>query len=91
VDAAGAEGDVAYLWPCNVQTWRHWQALQTQWRIGMGGATGLDYSGVRAYLDEQDIKKAERREIFEGIQAAERGTLDAWAEQAERERNQKQG
>ena len=72
-------------------TWQHWQALQTQWRTGVAGATGLDYAGVKAYLDEQGIKKTERREIFDGIQAAESGTLDAWGEQAERERNQQQG
>lgn len=76
---------MAYLWPCNVDTWRHWQALQTQWRAGMGGATGLDYAGVKAYLDEQGLKKTARREVFDGIQAAERGTLDAWAEQSAKE------
>jgi len=45
----------------------------------------LDYAGVRAYLDEQDIKKQDRREFFAGIQAAERGTLEAWSDLSERE------
>jgi len=78
---------VAYLWPCNVPTWQHWQAVQTQWRSGTGGATGLDYAGVRAYLDEQDLPTPERRDIFAGIQAAEAGTLAAWHEQAELKNN----
>ena len=76
---------VAYLWPDNVRAWSCWQGVQTQWRVGMGGATGLDYAGVRAFLDEQDLQRDERREVFAGIQACERATLDVWAEQRERD------
>lgn len=73
--------DTVYLWPECVPAWRHWQQLQTQWRIGMGGATGLDYAGVRAYLDEQDIAPgAQRRDIFSCIQACEAAALQAWAD-----------
>lgn len=77
---------MGYLWPCNVPTWTHWQAVQTQWRHGTSGITGLDYAGVRAYLDEQDLEPPERRDIFAGLQAAESGTLEAVREQAELER-----
>lgn len=75
----------AYLWPCNVPAWNCWCAVQTQWRTGAAGATGLDYAGVRAYLDEQGIASGsdQRRDIFTGICAAERATLEVWAEQAE--------
>lgn len=76
---------VAYLWPDNVRTWSCWQGVQTQWRVGMGGATGLDYAGVRAFLDEQQLAGDERREVFSGIQACERATLEVWAEQRERD------
>lgn len=71
----------AYLWPCNVGTWQHWQALQTQWRTSMDGSDGLDYAGVRTYLDEAGLCGDERRTVFKGIQAAERASLEAWAEQ----------
>ena len=81
---------VAYLWPDNVRAWSCWQGVQTQWRVGMGGATGLDYAGVRAFLDEQQLAGDERREVFAGIQACERATLDVWAEQRERERQEQQ-
>lgn len=72
---------VHYLWPdCRV-AWRHWEAVQTQWRVGMAGATGLDYAGVRAYLEEQRFtSRAERREVFACICAAEVATLEAQAE-----------
>lgn len=56
--------------------------MQTQWRTGMAGATGLDYAGVAAYLDEQRLRRPrQRREIFDGIRACEAATLQAWAEQ----------
>lgn len=50
----------------------------------MSGKTGLDYAGVRAYLDEIGLSGDERRTIFTGICAAERATLEAWAEQVDR-------
>ena len=89
--AAGtAERDeVAYLWPCNVDAWHAWCDLQTQWRYGVGGATGLDYAGVRAYLDESGITGDERSVVFSGIRAAERAVLDVWAEQR-KQQQQKQ-
>lgn len=71
-----------YLWPDNVDAWQAWIGVQTQWRVGMSGATGLCYAGVRAYLDELDATGPERRAIWSGIQAAERATLDTWSQQA---------
>ena len=77
------DAEVGYLWPCNAAIWQHWLALQTQWRAGgMGGATGLDYAGVRAYLDECHLQPPDRADVWAGITAAERGTLDGWAEKA---------
>lgn len=55
--------------------------MQTQWRVGMSGPTGLDYQGVSAYLDLRGIGPEQRRELFELLQACERATLDVWAEQ----------
>jgi hypothetical protein len=73
-----------FLWPDCVDAFEAWIGIQTQWRKdGMGGATGLDYSGVGAYLSEHGFKtgSARRREAFECLQAAERATLEVWAEQ----------
>jgi hypothetical protein len=80
---------LAHLWPDNVLAWNCWQGVQTQWRVGMGGATGLDYAGVRAFLDEQQLPADERRGVFSGIQACDRATLDVWAEQRERDQADK--
>lgn len=84
--AANDVPEISYLWPCNEQTWCHWKQVQTQWRTsGMGGATGLDYAGVRAYLDEQGLQGPERKDTFDGICAAECGTLEGWAIAAKRD------
>lgn len=76
-----------YLWPCNVQAWQCWCDLQTQWRVGVAGATGLDYAGVRAYLDEEGLAGDSRRDVVAGIRAAERAALEVWAQQRERDRD----
>lgn len=75
-----------WLWPDSLPAWAAWQAVQTQWRTGgMGGQTGLDYMGVRAWLDEcGPRRRSQRREWFECIQACEAATLAAWAEHQSR-------
>jgi hypothetical protein len=83
------EPAVAYLWPCNVQTWGVWTQVQTEWRSNGQGHTWLDYTGVRAYLDELGYSGAERKDIFTGIRAADAATREVWAQQA-KERAAKQ-
>lgn len=80
LDAAPNE-ELAYLWPDNVDTWRHWCSLQTQWRYGTDGRTGLDYAAVCAYLALHEPAAERRREHLAGIQAAEWASLEVWAEQ----------
>lgn len=88
---AAAPPQDAYLWPCNVATWDAWCAVQTQWRHGMGGPTGLDYAAVLAYLHahlgapHEGAGGSSMHEVFAGIRAAERATLTAWAEKARAE------
>ena len=81
---------VLYLWPENQAAWAAWQDLQTQWRAGMAGATGLDYAGVRAWLDESGLPPDQRRAVWDGVRAAERETLAVWAEQREREQQRRE-
>ena len=61
-----------------------WTGVRTQWREGMGGRTGLDYAGVRAYLDMQNLDPEIKREAFRGVQACEQATLAAWADQRDK-------
>lgn len=78
--------DEVFLWPENVDTWAHWCALQTQWRTGMAGATGLDYTAVRAWLEAHCDSPERVREHWAGIREAEAAVLEVWADQrAQRE------
>ena len=58
--------------------------MRTQWREGMGGRTGLDYAGVRAFIEMEDLDDEGKREAFRGVRACEQATLEAWAEQREK-------
>lgn len=69
-----------FLWPENLLAWRCWMSIQTQWRVGMGGQAGLDYAGVRAFLELAGLRKQERLEVFAAVAVMERATLEAWAE-----------
>lgn len=74
-----------YLWPCNLPVWNHWWEVQTQWRTGANGVDGMDYAGLRAYVDELGLPSAERKALWSGLRACERATLDVFAERRERQ------
>jgi len=57
----------------------------------MGGATGLDYTSVLAYLRDTGMKGKQRKQTFECICAAENATLRAWGEKAEKAEQDKKG
>ena len=82
VSAQAARHDKCYLWPCNVATFRLWQGLQTQWRVGgMGQRTGLCYASVTGYLRHvQRIKPKDITGLFATLQAMESAALAVWAE-----------
>lgn len=69
-----------HLWPENWPVWRLWRDLETQWRAGMAGATGLDYS-VAWLLIEQRFRRRDRRLVLWLVQAMEEATLHEWSEQ----------
>lgn len=69
-------------WPENIDSLNLFIALQTQWRIGMSGATGLDYPAVFATLDRlhRDKTDARRDELFADMQIMEAAALKKMAE-----------
>jgi hypothetical protein len=69
-----------YLWPENVEIWKLFQALRTQWNIGVGGPTGLDYVNVEVVLRKWRVKRSDEWDVFSKIQVMERAMLDAWGE-----------
>lgn len=80
-DQAVPRPTLCYLWPCNLEVFDSWQRLQTQWREGMGGRSGLDYAAVLAYLREGcGLSGAALQQRFGLLQALERTALEVWAE-----------
>ena len=63
------------IWPDNEQAFRLFDALSTQWRIGMAGATGLDYMAIPVTLRLQGIPRAEWQQLFEDIRTMEAAAL----------------
>jgi hypothetical protein len=68
-----AQQAVFYVWPENVASFRLWNAVQTQWRVGgTGHRTGLDYASMRAKPAVRAVKPAQlREELLADIEAME--------------------
>ena len=74
--AAAIEADADFdLWPENEPSFTLFTRIQSQWRIGMNGASGLDYPGVAAAV--QMMGKAMTPELFADVQLMERAALQA--------------
>jgi len=51
--------------------------MQTQWRVGMAGATGLDYNVFKWFFDMYEVTN--HKEMIEGLQTMEIAVLDSIA------------
>ncbi|HEZ1442680.1 TPA: DUF1799 domain-containing protein [Neisseria meningitidis] len=67
------------VWPCNWQAVQLFIGVSTQWRIGMSGATGLDYSAVAAVMECGNIKSKKRKALLEKVRLMELEVLSMWA------------
>lgn len=54
--------------------------MRTQWRTGMGGATGLDYSVLPEIWRRLKVPPGDRDDVFSGLQAIEQAALEAMHE-----------
>ena len=66
---------VVEVWPDNHAAFILFNNLSTQWRIGMGGPTGLDYAAVYPLLDRAAKDPQEWDELFSDIQVMEGAAL----------------
>lgn len=69
------------VWPEHIGVLNLFDAVRTQWRVGMAGPSGLDYPAVLATLDRLFSKLSEERrnEMFLDLQVMEREALDVMA------------
>jgi hypothetical protein len=75
-----ADDAVFHLWPEHEAALLLWLAVQSQWRHGWNGPTGLDYAGIRAAPAFHRLARVTREAVFADVCVMERGALGAWAE-----------
>ena len=63
------------VWPDNHAAFILFNNLSTQWRVGMGGPTGLDYAAVYPLLDRAAKDQQEWDELFSDIKVMEGAAL----------------
>ena len=69
--------DVAVeVWLENESTLDVFLNMQTQWRVGMAGATGLDYGPLPFVMRTQGIKRSDWATILDGIRVMEIAALE---------------
>jgi hypothetical protein len=59
------------VWPDNWPAFLLFEAMSTQWRVGMGGATGLDYNALPPVASMLGMKRREIPEVFHDIRVME--------------------
>lgn len=74
---------VVEVWECNRQALVLFDAMGTQWRTGMNGATGLDYQVLPVTMEMLGMETGERQALFHDIRIMERAALGAMAEAGE--------
>jgi len=67
------------VWPENVRAFTLFTRVGTQWRVGMSGATGLDYCALYPLLDRETKDEAEWQQLFDDIQVMESKALSIMA------------
>ncbi|MBD1554713.1 DUF1799 domain-containing protein [Pseudomonas sp. C2L11] len=74
------DGD-AEVWPDAWPAFCAFEAMSTQWRVGMGGAVGLDYNALPVVLELAGIRKRDRSAVFDDLRVMEAEALAVMAEQ----------
>lgn len=83
IQARSAHKPVA-VWPEHWSTFELFVRLQTQWRVGPVGYTGLDYCALYPLLDRQAATPAQWIDLLDDIRAMESAVLDHLAQERER-------
>ncbi|WKN20807.1 DUF1799 domain-containing protein [Azotobacter vinelandii] len=68
------------VWPCCWDAVRLFEAMSTQWRVGMGGAIGLDYGVVRDVARMIGLKPKALSGAFADLRIMEAEALAVMAE-----------
>jgi hypothetical protein len=75
--AADYDGDPVEVWPDSQPAYFLFIQLQTQWRVGAGGATGLDYNTLYHKMDRMRLEPDDYEDLEADIRVMEYAALDA--------------
>jgi hypothetical protein len=65
-------GDEAVeIWPENQPAVNLFSTVSTQWRMGLGGASGLDYGVLFSLMDRMGIAPADQVQLLQDVRAIE--------------------
>jgi hypothetical protein len=70
------------VWPENWDCVEMFLRVGTQWRTGMGGPTGLDYTAVLAVIGLYQVD--DHRAMFEALGVMEAAALSVWSEERDK-------
>ena len=68
------------VWPDNVQAFNTFTASLTQWRMGMNGPVGLDYSALPTILRFTQVPRADWPAVFDDLRVMEDAALSQMRE-----------
>lgn len=80
-----AQESEVLVWPENAQAFDTFSRLRTQWRVGMGGPTGLDYTAVLAFMRRLKLSRKEADDLFDDVQVMEYEAMQTMADARDRE------
>lgn len=63
------------IWDINLNAFKMFDALRTQWRVGMSGAIGIDYGVIRDVGKMLGFKNKEINDMFPDLQVMENEAL----------------
>lgn len=68
------------VWDCVWPSFVTFESMATQWRVGMSGATGLEYSAIPPVVDMLGFDKTQLKVIFQDIRIMENEALNIMRE-----------
>jgi hypothetical protein len=74
---ADLEDEAVKVWPENEDAWRLFCYAQTQWRVGPGGASGLDYTPLQHKMDRMRLAPEEYEALESDVRVMEFAALEA--------------
>jgi hypothetical protein len=79
-----ASGPPFEVWPDLMAAVNVFGAMQTQWRTGMAGATGLDYGALPAVMRLMGVPRADWPDTFDALRVLEDEALTTFREDGDK-------